>query len=135
MTGQKGPVEKPATAEVTTFTVFFMTFTAVVGKDLMAVDNDSLDQLDSKAIVSTYKKEKRQDDEDVDDIGRLVDEIVMDANQPSTPTRRDRTSKLSPGKGMANRKQPDSPVRNRFNDKLSTLKIMEAKETPRRSLK
>jgi pentatricopeptide repeat protein len=136
VTGQKGPVEKPATAEVTTFTVFFMTFTAVVGKDLMAVDNDSLDQLDSKAIVSTYKKgkEKRQDDEDVDDIGRLVDEIVMDANQPSTPTRRDRTSKLSPGKGMANRKQPDSPVRNRFNDKLSTLKIMEAKETAKAEL-
>jgi hypothetical protein len=46
--GQLGPVEKPSTCEVTTFTVFFMTFTAVVGKDLMAIDNDSLDQVEEE---------------------------------------------------------------------------------------
>jgi pentatricopeptide repeat protein len=106
-----------------------MTFTAVVGKDLMAVDNDSLDQLDSKSIISTYKKERADREDGMDDsrnIAYLVDEIVMDADLPQTPTRKD--------KGMANKTQPPSPARNRFNDKLSTLKIMEAKETAKAEL-
>lgn len=122
---------------MTTFTVFFMTFTAVVGKELMAVDNDSLDRLDSKSIVSTYKKERAQREEDGDDchdIAHLVDEIVMDADLPQTPTRKERRLVQSHGKGMANTAQPKSPARNRFNDKLSTLKIMEAKETAKAEL-
>ena len=126
--------EKPATSEVTTFTVFFMTFTAVVGKDLMAVDNDSLDQLDSKSIISTCKKERADREDDVDSIAHLVDEIVMDADLPQTPTKKDRHVIKPHGKGMANTTQPKSPARNRFNDKLSTLKIMEAKETSKAEL-
>ena len=122
--GQLGPVEKPSTCEVTTFTVFFMTFTAVVGKDLMAIDNDSLDQVDSKSIVSSCPKPKKKRDEDP--IATLVDEIVMDADLPQTPTKKDRPKEV--------KIPPNSPARNRFNDKLSTLKIMEAKETAKAEL-
>ena len=114
-----------------------MTFTAVVGKDLMAVDNDSLDQLDSKSIISTYKKERAHREDDADDsrsIAHLVDEIVMDADLPQTPTKKERHVIKPHGKGMANTTQPKSPERNRFNDKLSTLKIMEAKETAKAEL-
>ena len=101
-----------------------MTFTAVVGKDLMAVDNDSLDQLDSKSIISTYsghRKESSNMDDDSRHIANLVDEIVMDADLPQTPTKKDRP--------RLNATPKKSPLRHRFNDKLSTLKIMEAKET------
>ncbi|KAL7537211.1 hypothetical protein ACHAXR_007661 [Thalassiosira sp. AJA248-18] len=128
ISGQLGPVEKPATSEVTTFTVFFMTFTAVVGKDLMAVDNDSLDRLDSKAIVSTCAGHKKKEEEESRHIANLVDEIVMDADLPQTPTKEERP------KPRAIITSQESPVRNRFNDKLSTLKIMEAKETSKAEL-
>ena len=116
-----GPVEKPATSQVTTFTVFFMAFTSVIGKDLMAVDNETLDQMDSKDIVSDYKREKSASE----NIADMVNDIVMDADLPPTPTKK------------ADRKPPTpqrSPVRHRFNDKLSTLKIMEARETARAEL-
>ena len=107
-----------------------MTFTAVVGKDLMAVDNDSLDQLDSKSIISTYarpKKETAAREDESRHIASLVDEIVMDADLPQTPTKKERPrpERATPVK---------TPVRNRFNDKLSTLKIMEAKETSKAEL-
>eukprot|EP00579_Thalassiosira_antarctica_P013794 CAMPEP_0201947094 /NCGR_PEP_ID=MMETSP0903-20130614/54759_1 /ASSEMBLY_ACC=CAM_ASM_000552 /TAXON_ID=420261 /ORGANISM="Thalassiosira antarctica, Strain CCMP982" /LENGTH=1385 /DNA_ID=CAMNT_0048490219 /DNA_START=26 /DNA_END=4183 /DNA_ORIENTATION=+ len=131
ISGQAGTGEKPATSEVTTFTVFFMTFTAVVGKDLMAVDNDSLDQLDSKSIISTYARPKKEKEAQREDesrhIASLVDEIVMDADLPQTPTKKERPrpERATPVK---------TPVRNRFNDKLSTLKIMEAKETSKAEL-
>jgi len=127
ISGQAGPVEKPATAEVTSFTVFFMTFTAVVGKDLMAVDSDSLDRLDSKSIVSTYAGHRSSSsdmDEESRHIANLVDEIVMDADLPQTPTKKERPRP----------KPKKSPVRHRFNEKLSTLKIMEAKETSKAEL-
>ena len=133
VTGQTDSVEKPATSEVTSFTVFFMTFTAVVGKDLMAVDNDSLDQLDSKSIISTFKKEKVEErnaeEEDSRKIADMVNEIVMDADLPQTPTKKERVSK-----SMASTGKQKSPERNRFNDKLSTLKIMEARETAKAEL-
>ena len=110
-----------------------MTFTAVVGKDLMAVDNDSLDQLDSKSIISTFKKEKVEErnaeEEDSRKIADMVNEIVMDADLPQTPTKKERVSK-----SMANTGKQKSPERNRFNDKLSTLKIMEARETAKAEL-
>ena len=110
---------------MTTFTVFFMTYTAVVGKDLMAVDNDSLDRLDSKNIKSDMPRERTETQQLAD----MVDEIVMDADLPGSPTKADRSpverNDPAPGK---------SPVRNRFNDKLSTLKIMEAKETAKAEL-
>lgn len=112
-----------------------MTFTAVVGKDLMAVDNDSLDQLDSKSIISTYKRERNQQDEQEDEgrkIADLVNEIVMDADLPQTPTKKERRAQ-SHGNAMVNT-TIKSPVRHRFNDKLSTLKIMEAKETAKAEL-
>ncbi len=104
-----------------------MTFTAVVGKDLMAVDNDSLDRLDSKSIKSTCPKPKKMRDEDP--IATLVDEIVMDADLPQTPTKKERKTTTA-----AADNPPNSPARNRFNDKLSTLKIMEAKETAKAEL-
>lgn len=112
-----------------------MTFTAVVGKDLMAVDNDSLDQLDSKSIISTYKLDRKHQEEQEDEcrkIADLVDEIVMDADLPQTPTKKDRRPQ-SHGNSMVNTTLK-SPVRHRFNDKLSTLKIMEAKETAKAEL-
>ena len=116
--------EKPATSEVTTFTVFFMAFTSVIGKELMAVDNESLDQMDSKDIVSTYKREKSETEK----VGDMINDIMMDADLPQTPTRREEKKE---------RQQPTpqrTPVRHRFNDKLSTLKIMEARETARAEL-
>lgn len=118
-----GPVEKPATSEVTTFTVFFMAFTSVIGKDLMAVDNETLDQIDSKDIVSDYKREKSESE----NIADMVNDIVMDADLPATPTRKEKTERKPPTSQR-------SPVRHRFNDKLSTLKIMEARETAKAEL-
>ena len=112
-----------------------MTFTAVVGKDLMAVDNDSLDQLDSKSIISTFKLDRKHQEEQEDEcrkIADLVDEIVMDADLPQTPTKKDRRPQ-SHGNSMVNTTLK-TPVRHRFNDKLSTLKIMEAKETAKAEL-
>jgi len=44
--------EKPPSPEVATFTVFFMAFTAVVGKELMEINNDS--EQEGKTILSTY---------------------------------------------------------------------------------
>ena len=120
--------EKPATSEVTTFTVFFMAFTAVMGKDLVSVDNDSLDKLDSISILSTYEgpgKHKRQESQHIAD---LVDEIVMmgvDDDLPEHPTKE--TKRQSTQKY-------NTPPRNRFNNKLSTLKIMEARETAKAEL-
>jgi len=99
-----------------------MTFTAVVGKDLLAVDSDSLGELDSKSIVSTYAHPKKNTDES-HHIANLVDEIVMDADLPRTPTKKERS-----------RMTQKSPVKNRFHDKRSTLKIMEAKETAKAEL-
>jgi hypothetical protein len=58
---------------VTTFTVFFLAFTAVMGKDLVSVDHDSLNKLDSKSILSTCAKPQNESKQ----IANLVDEIVM----------------------------------------------------------
>lgn len=93
----------------------------------MAVDNDSLDQLDSKSILSTYAGPKKEKDSESKKIANLVDEIVMDADLPQTPTK----VKRPPPKSSTPQR---TPVRNRFNDKLSTLKIMEAKETAKAEL-
>lgn len=119
--------EKPATSEVTTFTVFFMAFTAVVGKDLMAMSNDSLSQMDDQTILSTYTDRRTEKQKESDQIANFVDEIVMDADLPPSPSRERKERQMhSPPKV--------TQVRNRFNDKLSTLKIMEAKETARAEL-
>mmetsp|Transcript_30968 Transcript_30968/g.62980 ORF Transcript_30968/g.62980 Transcript_30968/m.62980 type:complete len:1502 (+) Transcript_30968:105-4610(+) len=127
ITGQLGPVEKPATSEVTTFTVFFMAFTAVVGKDLMAMSNDSLSQMDDQTILSTYTDRRTEKQKESEQIANFVDEIVMDADLPPSPSRERKQRQMhSPPK--------ETQVRNRFNDKLSTLKIMEAKETARAEL-
>lgn len=122
--------EKPATSEVTTFTVFFMAFTAVMGKELVSVDNDSLDKLDSKSILSTYDGPKQKVNESKH-IANLVDEIVMlgvDDELPQTPTKESRQARRQAAHKF------NTPPRNRFNDKLSTLKIMEARETAKAEL-
>lgn len=98
-----------------------MTFTAVVGKDLLAVDSDALGELDSKSIVSTCARP--EDTDESHHIANLVNEIVMDADLPQTPTKNERP-----------RMKQETPTRNRFHDKRSTLKIMEAKETAKAEL-
>jgi len=57
----------------------------------------------------------------------MVNDIVMDADLPPTPTRKEKVERKPPTPQR-------SPVRHRFNDKLSTLKIMEARETARAEL-
>jgi pentatricopeptide repeat protein len=109
---------------VTTFTVFFLAFTAVMGKDLVSVDHDSLNKLDSKSILSTCAKPQNESKQ----IANLVDEIVMmgvddDDDLPQTPSKEKRHQSFQ-----------KSPPRNRFNEKLSTLKIMEARETAKAEL-
>lgn len=47
-----GEAEKPPSPEVATFTVFFMAFTAVVGKELMGMSYDS-ENGEGRAILST----------------------------------------------------------------------------------
>eukprot|EP00804_Cyclotella_cryptica_P013105 CCRYP_002372-RA/>CCRYP_002372-RA protein AED:0.02 eAED:0.02 QI:172/1/1/1/0.66/0.75/4/39/1339 len=122
ITGQLAPVEKLlSSAEVETFTIFFISFTAVLGKDLVSVDNDLLNKLDSKSILSTYSGSHNYKDNQSKEIANLVDEIVMlgvDSDLPHTT--------LS--------KSEKSPPRNRFNDKLSKLKIMEVRETAKAEL-
>lgn len=105
-----------------------MAFTAVMGKDLVSVDSDSLEKLDSKSILSTCHEPNKHKRSDSAHIASLVDEIVMlgvDDDLPTTPT-------------AANERQATqkyiTPPRNRFNDKLSTLKIMEARETAKAEL-
>lgn len=118
-----------SSAEVETFTIFFISFTAVLGKDLVSVDNDLLDKLDSKSILSTCSGPRKQKDNESKKIAHLVDEIVMlgvDSDLPQTPTK---------AKGLDTFSMTqESPPRNRFNDKLSKLKIMEARETAKAEL-
>jgi pentatricopeptide repeat protein len=95
----------------------------MIGKDLMAVDSESLDKMDRKDIVSTYKREKSESEKITD----MVNDIMMDADLPPTPTMRNSKDRLPPSPQR-------SPARRRFNDKLSTLKIMEARETARAEL-
>ena len=52
-----GEAEKPPSPEVATFTVFFMAFTAVVGKELMGMSYDS-ENGEGRAILSTNDTDK-----------------------------------------------------------------------------
>ena len=83
------------------------------------------------AITSTFKRgssHREEANEESQNIADMVNDIVMDADLPQTPTKKERAKK-----SMVNISQ-ESPVRDRFNDKLSTLKIMEARETAKAEL-
>lgn len=103
-----------------------MAFTAVMGKELVSVDCDSLEKLDSKSILSTCKESNKHQRSDSKHIADLVDEIVMlgvDEDSPQTATEKSKATK-----------KYRTPPRNRFNNKLSTLKILEARETAKAEL-
>ena len=100
-----------------------MAFTALLGRDLASVDDDSLDRLDSKSILSSYK----QKDDESKHIANLVDEIVMLGVDDDSSETQKKQSRRHPQKF-------NTPPRARFSDKLSTLTIMEARETAKAEL-
>lgn len=96
--------EKPPSPEVATFTVFFMAFTAVVGKELMGMSYDS-ENGEGKAILSTYSQGSTEE------------------TKSKTEMSEDSSSKKSAGS-----------LKNRFRDSLNALEIEEAKATGRAQL-
>lgn len=99
-----------------------------MGKDLVSVDNESLEKLDSKSILSTFNESSKHKRSDSEHIANLVDEIVMlgvDDELPQTPTKETKRQTCQ---------KYNTPPRNRFNDKLSTLKIMEARSIAKAEL-
>jgi len=106
--------EKPPSAEVATFTVFFMAFTAVVGKELMGLSHDYGEVEDSKKILSTYSHTNPSSGENKSESESKHNGI-------------DDTTKL-----MSN--QTAAAPRSRFQDSLNTLEIEEAKATGRAQL-
>jgi len=50
---ESAPMEKPPSAEVATFTVFFLSFTAVIGKELLEMADNPF-RADDRTILSTY---------------------------------------------------------------------------------
>ena len=100
----------------------------MMGKDLVSVDSDSLEKLDSKSILSTYSGPSKHKRSDSEHIANLVDEIVMlgvDEDLPQTPTKEVKKQ---------TRSKYSTPPRNRFNDSMSTLKIMEARSIAKAEL-
>jgi len=106
--------EKPPSPEVATFTVFFMAFTAVVGKELMGLSHDYGEVEESKKILSTYSHTNSSS-------GEIKSESESKHNEIYD------TTKLMPN-------QTAAAPRSRFQDSLNTLEIEEAKATGRAQL-
>eukprot|EP00536_Pseudo-nitzschia_multiseries_P000289 jgi/Psemu1/249345/estExt_Genewise1Plus.C_40091 len=99
--------EKPPSPEVATFTVFFMAFSAVVGKELMGMNNDFDDEEEGTPILATYSHTA---DEEIES------ETVTTA---STSAETDET---------------EEEPKMRFRDSLNALEIEEAKAMGRAQL-
>ena len=152
--------EIPPSPEVATFTVFFMAFTAMIGKELLELDYDT--DAPDKTILSTYvhssgvdssrneeaSNTSEQDNEGVNELkatrpelGAMLDD---DANHRVTPasayhnlSSQKATSKTSGINENVTATLPGSvslEPRRRFTDSLSTLQIEEAKATGRAQL-
>jgi pentatricopeptide repeat protein len=102
--------EKPPSPEVATFTVFFMAFTAVVGKELMGMNNDPEEQEEGKTILSTYS--------------HMATQETKDGTETADSERMN-------GKGESD---SSSAPKSRFQDSLNALEIEEAKATGRAQL-
>lgn len=98
--------EKPPSPEVATFTVFFMAFSAVVGKELMGLNSDLDGEDESKAIMSTYLHTPADDTENEQE---TADSANGDSDSEKVPKKR-------------------------FQDSLNALEIEEAKATGRAQL-
>lgn len=157
------PNQGPPSPEVATFTVFFMAFTGLVGKELMDM---ALTQLHDKSILSTYvpmsaSSDVLSDDGLSDDGSHLsVPDEEEKASRPGvygdeddetsqTATSTVASDSNSKGKnktgsgGSVNTAEDDdnatamsegSKPRQRFHDKLSDLQIEEAKAKGRAQL-
>mmetsp|Transcript_27713 Transcript_27713/g.65095 ORF Transcript_27713/g.65095 Transcript_27713/m.65095 type:complete len:1192 (+) Transcript_27713:202-3777(+) len=97
--------EKPPSPEVATFTVFFMAFSAVVGKELMGMNPESDDEDEGKTILATYSHASV----DATD-SETADSTALDSNQA------------------------EEGPKLRFRDSLNALEIEEAKATGRAQL-
>lgn len=96
--------DKPPSPEVATFTVFFMAFSAVVGKELMGMNNDEEDE-EGAPILATYSHNSGEDEPE----NKAETTARTDAEQEGAPKRR-------------------------FRDSLNALEIEEAKATGRAQL-
>jgi len=115
--------ELPPSPEVATFTVFFMAFTAMIGKELLELDYDAEEP--GKTILSTYVPTSRTAD--------TASETATDDDSSKGSADEEKKSVEEKGDGDEDEKGDGSP-RKRFRDSLSTLQIEEAKATGRAQL-
>jgi len=110
-----GDPEKPPSPEVATFTVFFMAFTAVVGKELMGMNYEAEDDEGKKILSSVSSNERKSETENSGS---------NSANNTNGESETERNVK----NGTA------GPFKSRFQDSLNALEIEEAKATGRAQL-
>ncbi|VEU36838.1 unnamed protein product [Pseudo-nitzschia multistriata] len=102
--------EKPPSPEVATFTVFFMAFSAVVGKELMGMNSESDEEEEAKTILATYSHSSAGESD----------------NETETT--------ISSAAESDGDKQTKGEPKSRFTDSLNALEIEEAKATGRAQL-
>jgi len=144
--------EKPPSPEVATFTVFFMAFTAVVGKSLMEINHDPKE--DGKTILSTYSHASPEfKDDQIDAIAEMktsrppmkgmsgdsdpdqpVDENLNEVNVEKTEKKDNRVDSKDEMQKSLVSVEENTEVKRRFRDSLNALEIEEAKATGRAQL-
>jgi len=128
--------EKPPSAEVATFTVFFMAFTAVVGKELMGMNYDLEDE-EGKKILSTYShistEETKSGTETVDNTNPSAGEIRGDSVENTHRKKELEANGINDTTNSTSNETAAAP-KSRFRDSLNSLEIEEAKATGRAQL-
>jgi len=102
--GENAPMEKPPSAEVATFTVFFLSFTAVIGKELLEIADNPF-RADDRTILSTYTPptvlESESDTEDELGDGKVsvtsIDGASVGDDSKSMGSREDAAESLGDG--------------------------------------
>ena len=129
--------ETPPSPEVATFTVFFMAFTAVVGKELMGMNYDSEDEEESKTILSTYSHTLSEETESGSEITNCTNTSLGEKRGESVENTdgkiQSKVNGLNATTGSTSN-QSGPALKSRFRDSLNLLEIEEAKATGRAQL-
>lgn len=128
---KENPAEYSTSPEVTTFTVFFMVFTALVGKELDKFASDDAMFNNERTIMSTYFHRSRaygtSDDSSSGDSDLSTGSDSSNTNNRKSPVSIG-ANNLSGGNNI------DSKEHERFHDSLTALEIEEAKATAKAQL-
>ena len=131
--------EHPSSPEVTTFTVFFIAFTAVVGKELTDLSLDDAMLNNKRTIMSTYFHQSHAYGASDDcssgdsDLSTGTDSNSSNNSKSNTSNNIHISSAGSNG-GDVKKKENASKGRERFHDSLTKLEIEEAKATAKAQL-